>query len=112
MARVQAELPQAAEGASLLGLLRDRGKGAVDHRFDSLVWHFPHYQTQKGLIRVGDWKLAKSSETGDTQLFDLDKGIGASNDLSAIEPKIAKRPEKQMASYLEGVEAPMARRRE
>ena len=112
MARVQAELPQAAEGASLLGLLRDRGKGAVDHRFDSLVWHFPHYQTQKGLIRVGDWKLAKSSETGDTQLFDLDKGIGESSDLSAAEPKIAKRPEKQMASYLEGVEAPMARRRE
>ena len=117
MARVQAELSPSIEGASLLGLLRNGGQGAVKRRFDSLVWHFPHYQTQKGTtpmssIRVGQWKLVKFYETGETQLFQLTADIGESSDRSAVRPAIAKRLEKQLASYLEEVDAPMARRRE
>ncbi len=117
MARVQAELPPTIEGSSLLRLLRNGGEGTLARRFESLVWHFPHYQTQKGTtpmssIRVGDWKLVKFYETGQCQLFDLGKDIGESTDLSAEEPKITERLDKQLASYLEEVEAPMARRRE
>lgn len=117
MVRVQAELSPSLEGGSLLGLLRGGGTGTVERRFESLVWHFPHYQTQKGTtpmssIRVGEWKLVKFYETGETQLFQLGADIGESSDRSAMQPEIAKRLEQQLARYLEEVDAPMARHRE
>ena len=117
MARVRAELPREIEGASLLGLLQAGGHGRLARRFDSLVWHFPHYQTLKGTtpmssIRVGKWKLVKLYETGDAHLFDLATDVGEAKDLSAAEPDLKRRLEEQLARYLDAVEAPMARRRE
>lgn len=117
MARVQAELPDGIEGASLLGLLHSGGKGVLSRRFGSLVWHFPHYQTLKGTtpmssIRVGNWKLVKHYETGNVLLFDLSADLGESQDLSAKQPQVTRRLERQLAEYLESVEAPMARHRE
>ena len=117
MARVQAELPVGIEGASLLGLLHSRGEGDLSRPFGSLVWHFPHYQTLKGTtpmssIRAGNWKLVKLYETGDALLFDLSADLGESRDLSAKEPEVSHRLERQLAGYLEAVEAPMARHRE
>ena len=117
MASVQAELPVGIEGASLLELLRRGGQADLSRRFDGLVWHFPHYQTQKGTtpmssIRVGNWKLLKFYETGASQLYDLAKDLGEREDLSASEPKVAHRLNMLLASYLREVEAPMARRRE
>ena len=116
MARVRAELPAGIEGASLLGLLQSNGEGTLARRFDSLVWHFPHYQTLKGTtpmssIRVGDWKLVRMYETGDAHLFDLSGDIGETKDLRAADPDVATRLSRQLASYLEAVDAPMARRR-
>ena len=115
MAGVQAELAPTIEGASLLGVLRDGGRGEVSRRFGSLVWHFPHYQTDKGTspmssIRVGDWKAVKSYESGKIRLFDLSADIGETTDLSAEEPDVARWLEGRLARYLEEVDAPMARR--
>ena len=117
MTRVRAELSPRIEGASLFGLLTNGGTGTVSRRFGPLVWHFPHYQTQKGTtpmsaIRDGNWKLVKLYETGDTQLFDLSADIEESRDVQAAEPGVAARLEKQLASYLRAVDAPMARMRE
>ena len=117
MVRVQAELPAGIEGASLLGLLRSGGSGALSRRFGGLVWHFPHYQTLKGTtpmssIRSGNWKLVKLYENGEVLLFDLSADLGERTDLSAKEPEVSQRLERQLAEYLEAVEAPMARHRE
>ena len=117
MVRVQAELPAGIEGASLLGLLRSGGSGALSRRFGGLVWHFPHYQTLKGTtpmssIRSGNWKLVKLYENGEVLLFDLSADLGERTDLSAKEPEVSRRLERQLAEYLEAVEAPMARHRE
>ncbi len=117
MTRVRAELSPRIEGASLFGLLTNGGTGTVSRRFGPLVWHFPHYQTQKGTtpmsaIRDGNWKLVKLYETGDTQLFDLSADIEESRDVQAAEPGVAARLEKQLASYLRAIDAPMARMRE
>ena len=117
IAGVRAELSPRVEGASLLGLLENRGTGKLSRRFGPLVWHFPHYQTQKGTtpmssIRDDGWKLVKLYETGDTHLFDLSADIGESRDAKAGEPEIAARLEKQLASYLRAIDAPMARMRE
>lgn len=117
MAGVRADLPKEAEGGSLCGLLWNRGEGVVTRRFDSLVWHFPHYQTQKGTtpmssIRQGDWKLVKLYETGETQLFDLASDLGEGDDRKAAEPAVAERLEKSLQAYLRAIEAPMARHRD
>ncbi len=117
IAGVRAELPTGMEGASLLGLLRNGGVGPLVRRFDSLVWHFPHYQTLKGTtpmssLRSGTWKLVKLYETGDIRLFDLASDIAESKDVSSAQPEVAKRLAEKLASYLEEVGAPMAQRRE
>lgn len=117
MAGLQAELPPELEGGSLVGVLRNEGKGSVTRWPEGLVWHFPHYQTLKGTkpmssIRVGNWKLVKFYESGAVELFDLAADISESQDLSAKEPEVVQRLERRLAKYLEEVDAPMARRRE
>ena len=116
MADVHAELSPRVEGTSLLGLLENGGSGTLSRTFGRLVWHFPHYQTDKGTtpmssIRDGNWKLVKLYQTGDTHLFDLSADIAESRDLKGAEPEIAARLERQLNSYLRAVDAPMARMR-
>ena len=87
---VRAELPSRLEGGSLAGLLANGGEGTVSRWHEGLVWHFPHYQVDKGntpssAIRVGDWKLVKHYETGEVNLFNLSEDLGETRDLSKKE---------------------------
>ena len=114
LVQVQAELSPLIEGASLRSLLLHEGNGSLSRRFDSLVWHFPHYQVQKGTtpmssIRKGDWKLVKLYETGKTFLYNLSADIGETDDLSADKPGTARELAARLDDYLEAVDAPMAR---
>ena len=114
MVQVQAELSPLIEGASLRSLLSNEGTGSLARRFDSLVWHFPHYQVQKGTtpmssIRAGNWKLVKLYETGETFLYDLSADIGETKDRSADKPEMARELAAQLDNYLAEVDAPMAR---
>ena len=111
--QVRAELPPLLEGASLRPLLEHEGSGTLARRFDSLVWHFPHYQVQKGTtpmssIRVGNWKLVRLYESDETFLYDLSADIGESKDRSADQPDTARRLAAQLEHYLAAVDAPMA----
>lgn len=115
MVGVQAELPPETEGGDLFDLLRNEGQGEVARRFESLVWHFPHYQTLKGTkpmssIRSGDWKLVRLYESGQSHLYDLSADLEESKDLLAEEPEVARRLDDQLTRYLQAVDAPMARR--
>ncbi len=117
LAQIRAELPPRIEGASLRGLLANEGRGNLSRRFDSLVWHFPHYQVLKGTkpmssIRAGRWKLVKLHESGEALLYDLSADIGEQQDRSADEPDMAHELAARLDRYLEAVDAPMARRRE
>lgn len=116
MAGVRAALQPSIEGASLLGLLRSGGDGTLLRRFDSLVWHFPHYQTLKGTtpmssIRSRDWKLVKLYETGETRLYNLSSDIGEKTDLSKAKPEISSNLAERLENYLNEIDAPMARHR-
>ena len=117
MVQLQAELAQRLESASLLDLLQQGEQGTLDRKNNSLVWHFPHYQTDKGTspmssIRDGKWKLVKLYESGRALLFNLEQDIGESNDLSYREARVATALEKQLMEYLESIEAPMAQLRQ
>ena len=51
-----------------------------------LFWHYPHFSNQlgrpAGAVRVGDYKLVESYETGKLELYNLKEDISESADLS------------------------------
>ena len=60
---------------------------------DAIFWHFPHYlagrQTPASAMRMGDWKLIETFETGDIELYELSSDIGEGENLAAIRPEKA-----------------------
>ena len=72
--------------------------GAERLERDAVFWHFPHYlpgrQTPASVIRMGDWKLIETFETGKIELYDL------ANDISETEDCVSKHP--GLASALHG----------
>ena len=49
-------------------------------------WHYPHFSNQGGYpraaVRLGDYKLIRSLENGDMELYNLREDIGEENDVS------------------------------
>ena len=64
--------------------------GAERLERDAVFWHFPHYlpgrQTPASVIRMGDWKLIETFETGRIELYDL------ANDISETEDCVSQHP--------------------
>lgn len=60
------------------------------HEARPVFWHYPHYSNQRGrphsAIRSGPWKLIEWLEDGRTELYDLTRDPGESQDLAATEP--------------------------
>jgi arylsulfatase A-like enzyme len=107
-------LPDGVEGGSLTTLLTNNGKGAVKRPSEGLVFHFPHYQHEKfvtpqSAIIFKDYKLIKSYETNQTQLFDLTRDIGETQDLSEKMPEKTKELHERLSRYLKEVGASMPR---
>jgi arylsulfatase A len=75
------------DGVSFARLLR--GEALKPRAF---YWHFPHHTNQGsqpgGAIREGNWKLIEHYEDGRLELFDLEKDVSESNDLSKLNPAI------------------------
>ena len=77
------------DGESLLPLFA----GAEHLDRDAVFWHFPHYlpgrQTPASAIRMGDWKLIETFETGQIELYDLADDIGETEDRVSEHPGLA-----------------------
>ena len=60
---------------------------------DAIFWHFPHYlvgrQTPASAVRMGDWKLLETFETGEIELYELSSDIGEEKNLAALRPEKA-----------------------
>jgi arylsulfatase A-like enzyme len=54
-------------------------------------WHYPYYSNQggspSGAIRSGPWKLIEAYESGAAALYNLERDISETVDLSAAEPQ-------------------------
>jgi hypothetical protein len=88
--------------------------GAVEGRSGDLVFHFPHYQVEKGAepmssLRDGDLKLVHLYETGQDQLFDVSTDLGEQIDLAAQQPEQVRALRRRLRDYLSKVLAPMPR---
>ena len=74
------------DGISLLELFTENKTPAAR----PLYWHQPHYMNQGsrpcGAMREGNWKLIEHYENGQLELFNLEKDIGETTDISAKEP--------------------------
>ena len=104
------------DGVNLLPLL----KGRTKPRAPRLYWRFGVQYA----IRQGDWKLVKSSGTGQPMLFNLVSDLGEQTDRAETEPDRAKelqafwdkwnaamRPPRWQDSRWEGDEVRRARKR-
>jgi arylsulfatase A-like enzyme len=89
------------DGVSFLSYL-ENPSAALSAR--PLFWHYPHWGNQGGspgtAVRDGKWKLIRWGWPARTELFDLDADPGESNDLSAKQPEVVTRLEKQIDSFL------------
>ena len=103
-------LPKGVEGGDIATLLLNEGKGAVVRPREELVFHFPHYQDERGpqsSILLGSLKLLKCYEDGCLRLYDLSKDPSEQNDLAEEMPEKAAELEARLATYLRSVEAQM-----
>ena len=55
-----------------------------------LYWHYPHYSNQGvepgSAVRLGKFKLIDNFQSGKQELYDLEKDISETNDISASNP--------------------------
>jgi arylsulfatase A-like enzyme len=79
------DVPVNIDGISIASLLMNGRTEYTDER--ALFWHYPHFSNQlgkpAGAVRLGDFKLVESYETGMLELYDLKNDISESEDLSA-----------------------------
>jgi len=77
-------LPANVDGISILPLLTGKSSSVSDR---PVFWHYPHFSNQlgrpAGAVRLGDYKLIESYETGELELYDLKNDISESSDLSS-----------------------------
>ena len=103
-------LPDGLEGGSLANLLSIGDRAGVRRENPYLVFHFPHYQLQKGgqpstALYEGDYKLIKFWETGDYHLYNLETDIGETDNLSKKDTNRVVRMSQLMDDYLASIRA-------
>ena len=106
------DLPENIEGGSIVSVLENGGVGEIDRPREQLVFHFPHYQSFGGpqtAVLLGDMKLIKYYETGETRLYNLRDDIGETTDLSQELPHKAAELEALMGEHLAAIGAQQPR---
>ena len=90
------------DGVDLGPILRDP---AAPLGRDNLYWYFPHRHgggaKPYAAIRHKDWRLITWLGTDKVELYDLATDIGESRDLSATQPKVAKKLKSLVDSWLQ-----------
>ena len=94
------------DGISIMPLLRkDRLK------VRPLFWHYPHYSNQGvepgSAVRFGDYKLIDNFEKGRQELYDLEKDLSETTDISASNPEITKELYKLLEDWRNKTNAKM-----
>jgi len=103
-------LPDGIEGGSLADLVTGDPNAEVVRPHDFLVFHFPHYQLQKGgqpstSLHQGNYKLIKFWETGGYHLYDLSKDLDESENLSKTQSNRTVKMSQMLDQYLVSIKA-------
>lgn len=103
-------LPEGLEGGSLAQILSGDTQAEVVREHPFLVFHFPHYQLQKGgqpssAIYEGDFKLIKFWETGSYHLYHLKTDLDESDNLAGKDTNRTVRMSLMLNKYLASINA-------
>ncbi len=105
------EIPQDAEGASLVEVLKTDPNAPPRRTHEELVIHFPHYDKDPvgpaSAIICQNWKMIRIFETEQRMLYDITKDIGERNDLAQANPNMVLALDNRMMDYLRAVGAGM-----
>jgi len=101
----------AADGASLVPLLRGRG----ELQRSSIYWHYPHYNFHQpliatrpcGAVRKGDFKLIEFYEDGFVELYNLREDIGERKNLARSLSDKADEMRRDLDAWRKSVSAQM-----
>ncbi len=103
------KLPGNIDGQSVLSLFLDPDARKENERH--LFWHYPHFSNQMGrpagAVRVGDFKLVESYETGELELYDLENDISESKNLSMTMKQKTQELYKLLSDWRKNVNAQM-----
>lgn len=104
-ANLQADPSNTPDGTSLLNLFKE--ESTIDR---SICFHYPNYAFHKknrlgSAIRSGNYKLVKFYDDESTELYDLSKDIGESNDLANEMPEKVKQLRTELEEWLEKTNA-------
>jgi hypothetical protein len=76
-----------------------------------LFWHYPHYSNQGGepgsAVRLGKFKLIDNFEKGKQELYDLEKDISETTDISSANPEKTKELFKLLEEWRKATNARM-----
>lgn len=102
--------PEGVEGGSLVKILSGDPHASIIRPNNFLVFHFPHYQLDKGsqpvtTLHQGNYKLIKFWETGDYRLYDLKKDLSESDDISKNQTNRTVKMSRLMNDYLASINA-------
>ncbi len=96
---------QHCDGESLVGLFT--GKKELER--EAIFWHYPHYGNQGGTpgsaIRYKQYKLIEFFETGEIELYDLEKDMSELKDIKLEVPHVATYMHDMLKNWRECVEA-------
>jgi arylsulfatase A-like enzyme len=99
------QVPGGLDGVDLGPLLLAGGNLAER----KLYWHFPHYNNQggrpAGAVRDGNWKYITYYDTGETQLFDLEKDVEEKHNLAGEQAAVVARLKKLHEEWLTKIDA-------
>jgi arylsulfatase A-like enzyme len=96
------------DGESLLPLFRQTGKlkrKAIYFHFPNYAWHMGNRLA--GAVREGKWKMIRNYDDGSLELYDLHKDLSEKKNLAKKSPKVAKRLNQKLSSWLKETNAPM-----
>ncbi len=102
---------QHPDGMSLVPLLE--GRKGIKRR--PLFWHYPHYHgsawTPGCAVLMGKWKLVEFFETGEVELYDLEKDPGERKNIAAKYPDKVKELKRLVSRWRKEVGAKLPRKR-
>jgi arylsulfatase A-like enzyme len=105
MAAAGRPVPATFDGVNLLPWLRG-GKSGAPH--EALFWRLgPQKAVREGRWKLVDWRDFDAKRQSGWQLFDLDKDVGETNDVSVQHPEVVARLTQRWARWDSGNVAPL-----
>ena len=101
-------LPNGVEGGNISPLLHGDIE-SITRPANNLVFHFPHYQgdTPHSVIYQDNFKLIYFYESNRSQLFDIEKDISETADLSLKKPELSENLLARLKGHLANINARM-----